>query len=90
MTSAESKGLAWSKGPAAGVHRDAQMESDQAIFDLPDVPTRLTEAELARHWRLSVRTLQRWREAGTGPDWIRVGRRILYPRVAVIAFERRP
>jgi len=55
--------------------------------DLSDLPDRLTEKELARHWRVSPRTLQRWREANTGPCWLRIGARVLYSRHDVLAFE---
>ena len=48
----------------------------------------LTPAELARRWRLSVRTLERWRAARVGPAWLRINGRILYPRREVFAFER--
>ena len=51
------------------------------------IPERLTERELACHWRISQRTLQRWREAGTGPPWFRIGGRVLYGRDEVRAFE---
>ncbi|MBM1220986.1 helix-turn-helix domain-containing protein [Ponticoccus sp. SC2-23] len=51
------------------------------------LPERLTERELARHWRISQRTLQRWREAGAGPSWYRIGGRVLYGRNDVRDFE---
>ena len=41
--------------------------------------TYLTQAEAAKRLRLSCRTLERLRVAGTGPEFIRAGpRRILY------------
>lgn len=46
-----------------------------------------TEAELAERWRLSVRTLQRWRADGSGPVFLRPGRRIAYRRLDVERFE---
>jgi hypothetical protein len=52
------------------------------------LPARLTEHELARHWRLSRRTLQRWREARIGPPWLKIGGRVLYQRQDVLAFEK--
>ncbi|MBS8228337.1 DNA-binding protein [Vannielia litorea] len=55
----------------------------------PALPDRLTEKELARHWRVTPRTLQRWREASEGPHWLKIGGRILYPRSGVLAFEER-
>lgn len=47
----------------------------------------LLEHELAQRWRLSVRTLQRWRRAGTGPVFLRLGRRIAYRLSDVERFE---
>lgn len=43
----------------------------------------LTEAEAARLLTLSVRTLQNYREDGSGPEFIRVGRRIIYEPAAI-------
>jgi excisionase family DNA binding protein len=34
----------------------------------------LTAAELAKELKVSRRTLQRWRVAGTGPPFVRAGR----------------
>lgn len=49
----------------------------------------LTADELAARWRRSPRTLERWRARGTGPAWLRIMGRVLYPRDAVEAEERR-
>jgi predicted DNA-binding transcriptional regulator AlpA len=39
----------------------------------------LTEAEFAGRYHLGRRTVQRWRQTGDGPPWIRLGsRRVLY------------
>ncbi len=39
----------------------------------------LTQAEVARRYKLSKRTIERWRLTGDGPPFVRVGpRRILY------------
>lgn len=48
----------------------------------------LLEAELAERWRLSPRTLQRWRQTAIGPPYLRLGRRILYRMFDVLEFER--
>ena len=47
----------------------------------------LLEHELAHRWRLSVRTLQRWRRAGSGPAFLRLGRRVAYRLADVEHFE---
>lgn len=54
---------------------------------LPEAGIFLTEAELAARWRHSLRTLQRWRAAGYGPPYLRIGSRIVYRRAAIEAFE---
>ena len=46
-----------------------------------------TEAELAERWGISTRTLQRWRRDGRGPDFLRIGRRVIYPLADIAAFE---
>lgn len=61
------------------------MPSQAAPFSAE--PSFLTERDLARRWRLSERTLQRRRAAGTVPAHIVLGRRILYPLASVLAFE---
>ncbi len=47
----------------------------------------LTEDELATRWKLSRRTLQRWRALGRGPAYRRIGR-ITYTIDDVEAYER--
>jgi hypothetical protein len=49
----------------------------------------LTPQELAAHWRMSVRTLDRWRAQRYGPAWLALGGRILYQLADVKAFEAR-
>jgi hypothetical protein len=47
----------------------------------------LSEKELSIRWRISPRTLQRWRLKGEGPAYTKVGRSIRYPLYAVEAYE---
>ena len=49
----------------------------------------LSEADVARHWQKSVRTLQRWRAEGYGPVWIALGGTVRYRWCDVVAFEDR-
>lgn len=51
--------------------------------------TWLTTAELAIRWRLSVRTLERWRVEQHGPLWHQFGGSIRYDIADVQAFEAR-
>jgi predicted DNA-binding transcriptional regulator AlpA len=44
-----------------------------------DPATYLTEQEFAARYHLARRTVQRWRQTGEGPAWVRLGqRRVLY------------
>lgn len=43
----------------------------------------LTQSEVAQRLRLSPRTLERFRLDGTGPKFVRAGRRILYRLVDI-------
>lgn len=53
-----------------------------------DRPVRhLTQAELARRWRKSERTLERWRLRGVGPAHLHIGG-VLYRLVDIEEFER--
>lgn len=47
----------------------------------------LTTNQLAERWHLTPLTLIRWRKAGKGPKWLKVGRRILYPVANVEEYE---
>ena len=46
----------------------------------------LTQPESAEELRLSERTLERHREAGTGPKFVKLGRRIFYRRADLQAW----
>ena len=50
--------------------------------------TLLSEAELARRWKVSKRTIQRWRHDGRLSDWFSVGRKVLFRVEAIEAIER--
>jgi hypothetical protein len=47
----------------------------------------LSQHELARRWRLSARTLERWRWTGEGPRFLKVGGRVAYRVEDVEAWE---
>jgi hypothetical protein len=47
----------------------------------------LTQAELARRWRISPRTLERWRWLDQGPAFLKLGSRIAYRLADIEAFE---
>ena len=47
----------------------------------------LTQIELAQRWRISPRTLERWRWLGQGPRYLKIGGRVVYRLEDVEAFE---
>ncbi len=47
----------------------------------------LSETELANHWGVSPKTLQRWRTEGRGPRYLKLSKRVVYPLVEIQAFE---
>jgi excisionase family DNA binding protein len=49
----------------------------------------LTETETAALLHVSVRTLRRWRQQGSGPPAHKAGRRVLYAKGEVLAWLRR-
>ncbi|TCH99224.1 DNA-binding protein [Roseococcus sp. SYP-B2431] len=49
----------------------------------------LHQHDLADRWRISERTLERWRWLGLGPAYIKVGGRVVYTLEDVEAFEAR-
>jgi hypothetical protein len=54
----------------------------------PPLPTHhLNQSELARRWRMSPRTLERWRWLGQGPAFIKLGSKVVYRLTDVEAFE---
>ncbi|TDH61577.1 DNA-binding protein [Dankookia rubra] len=48
---------------------------------------RLTQAELAERWRLSCRTLEKWRQTRRGPSHLKLGGRVIYRLEDVEAYE---
>ncbi len=49
--------------------------------------THLHQVELARRWKLSPRTLERWRWLGQGPRYLKIGGRVVYRIEDVEAHE---
>jgi hypothetical protein len=49
--------------------------------------THLHQVELARRWKLSPRTLERWRWLGQGPQYLKIGGRIVYRVEDIEAYE---
>ena len=47
----------------------------------------LNQTELARRWKLSPRTLERWRWLGQGPRFMKLGGRVAYRLEDIETFE---
>ena len=47
----------------------------------------LVQAELAQRWRISARTLERWRWLKLGPAYLKVGGRVVYSLEDIEAYE---
>ncbi len=47
----------------------------------------LSQIDLAKRWRMSPRTLERWRYTGEGPRFIKLGGRVIYRLDDIEAFE---
>ena len=47
----------------------------------------LHQADLARRWNVSPRTLERWRWLGQGPRFLKIGGRVAYRLEDIEAFE---
>lgn len=53
-----------------------------------DRPTKhLNQIELSRRWSLSPRTLEGWRWSGCGPQYLKIGGRVVYRLEDIEAFE---
>jgi len=48
----------------------------------------LNQAEVAARWGFSPRTLENWRSRGKGPEFLKIGRKVVYELEAIEAFER--
>lgn len=49
---------------------------------------RLTEKQLSEYWGVKINTLQKWRSLGTGPVYIKLGGKAIYPKNAILEYER--
>jgi hypothetical protein len=52
----------------------------------PD-PIYLNQTQLGRRWGISVRSLERWRWLGRGPDYVKIGGSVRYRLSDVEAYE---
>ena len=55
---------------------------------MSDCPTQhLHQVDLARRWRISPRTLERWRWLGEGPRYLKIGGRVVYRLEDIETYE---
>lgn len=50
--------------------------------------TFLNQHELSKRWKLSPRTLERWRWLGTGPRYHKIGGRVIYRMEDIEVWEQ--
>ncbi len=49
----------------------------------------LTTEDLAHRWSMAVGTLENWRQDGTGPRYVKLGKKkIVYRLSAIVEYER--
>ncbi len=71
-----------SKSRSVGQHY-----ADIAIVEQPISLRHLNQIDLARRWRVSPRTLERWRWQKLGPAYLKVGNHVVYRIEDVEAYE---
>ncbi|MEO9468747.1 helix-turn-helix domain-containing protein [Parasphingorhabdus sp.] len=52
------------------------------------LPTFFNQAELAERWRISQKTLERWRYEGKKPSFVKIHGRVLYRSDDILEFEK--
>lgn len=53
-----------------------------------ELPDYLTTEEVAARYRKPVATIRYWRHTGYGPQGVKVGASVLYPRAVIEKFDR--
>ena len=48
----------------------------------------IDQKQLAERWNISAKTLERWRWAGEGPRFLKLGGRVVYRIADIEAFEQ--
>jgi len=47
----------------------------------------LNQTQIAERWSISQRTLEHWRWEGTGPQFLKLGRRVVYRLKEIEAYK---
>lgn len=53
------------------------------------MPEFLSQDDLAGRWKISARTLERWRWLKKGPPYVKVGHRVVYRLQDIELYEQR-
>lgn len=74
------------KAVAEELHPRIGREITQALHREPVAAENLDSQQAADYLRLRKSTLDGWRSRGTGPAFVKMGRRVIYERSALAAF----
>ena len=66
----------------------AQSDSSPTELEAAMLVKHLNQIDLARRWKVSPRSLERWRWEGRGPTYLKVGGRVLYRLEDIEAHEK--
>lgn len=66
---------------------EAKSNDERAGHERQTQIRHLNQVDLSRRWRMSPRTLERWRWLGRGPRYIKIGGHVVYRCVDIEAFE---
>ena len=69
------------------IHDPARQDARTSPREPTAAVHHLTQLDLARRWRVSPRTLERWRWLGQGPAYLKLGAAVAYRLEDVEAFE---
>ena len=69
------------------IHDPARQDARTSLREPTVAVHHLTQHDLARRWRVSPRTLERWRWLGQGPAYLKLGAAVAYRLDDVEAFE---
>ncbi len=53
----------------------------------PDLNVHLKKYDLSKRWGLAPKTLDRWRQRGVGPLFLKIGGHVVYRLIDVEAYE---
>lgn len=67
----------------------AENQDFSTSVSAPQPVKHMGQVDLARRWRVSPRTLERWRCVGQGPSYLKIGGRVVYRIEDVEAYESR-